>query len=155
MIQIMFVRSPKIGSWLIRKVTGEDCSHVAIYCPEYGVFESTFSGVRQVSLDQFLNEHDVCHTINYQVPSPVRHNTHMMMWRLSKLVGQKAGYDYGALVFLALRLAARKLWLPFPKKNLWQQTGMFLCVELVTKAVYGTEDSMLTPHQLYNKLQRK
>ncbi len=62
-------------------------------------------------------------------------------------------YDYGAFFFLGFCLLARKyLKIPLPKSNLWEHSGMFLCVGWLSEVAINKEDDMITPCKLYEKL---
>jgi hypothetical protein len=63
-------------------------------------------------------------------------------------------YDIGALLFDGIVLLCRRVlhMRKWPKINLWNSSGMFLCTELVTDFLYGTPDPLITPYKLYLKL---
>jgi hypothetical protein len=74
---------------------------------------------------------------------------------LDKLWKTFADYDQKPYDFLGLLYLACRCIFPFlPKANLWQHTGMFLCTEWVTEVLSGTEDSTITPYQLYKRLSK-
>lgn len=57
-ITILFSRSPKVGSYLIRQFTHSDWSHCAILTDKNHVIESTLAkGVAPTTLDEFLSHH--------------------------------------------------------------------------------------------------
>jgi hypothetical protein len=120
-------------------VTGEPVSHVAIECAGW-IIHSNLLGVH-VELPQTFYRHS---TVLYAVDQPF--DMEHLMQTLSKY--DQHSYDFGGLLYLGLQ--ALIPWLP--KKNLWQQTGMFLCTEWVTSVIYGYEDHMITPYQLYLRL---
>lgn len=138
-MDIIFTRNNTILSRLIRKVTGEPVSHCALDFAGW-IIHSNLYGAR-VDLPQEFDKHN---DIVYRVTVP---------FDLDKLVHTLVGstgsrYDFGALLYAGLRCV-----LPFlPKQNLWQCTGMFLCTEFVTSILYNTEDSEITPYQLYQRL---
>lgn len=141
MAEILFTRNDKCGSRLIRKVTGEDVSHVALRIGAFVIHSKLVNGGVTIDLySQFNRDNE----IPYRLP-----------WVLSsRNLDRKnyAGryYDVGAILYLGLRRLLP--WLP--KVNLWQSTGMYMCTEFVTDVIDGSEDSMITPYQLYIKLRR-
>ena len=124
-------------SLLIRKVTGEPCSHVAIRTDEH-VIHSNLWGVRADEASDFHSET----VFSVDITEDYR--------RLLNVFADnyKSPYDFGALLYMAARSALP--WLP--KKNLWQCSGMFLCTEWVTKYLDGVENSTITPYKLYQRM---
>lgn len=136
-MHIFFTRSKTPGSWLIRRVTGEDVSHCAA-CVGKTVIHSTFEGLKIVSLEEFRALNEIVYSVHLPF-TPIRVD-----------LPQSSKYDFGAFFYLGLRLL-----FPFlPKKNLWQMTGMYLCTEFVSYLVSGKERSELTPKQLYHLLKK-
>lgn len=137
-MKILFTQSPLIASRLIRKITGEPVSHCAIEI-DGTVIHSNFLGVHPQSAEGFR---DHC-TVWGEVPFP---DDFKKMFEQT-CAGWGRRYDFGALLYLALRYLLP--WLP--KKNLWQTSGMYLCSEWVS-SYFGEEDAMITPYRLYLKL---
>lgn len=138
-MRLLFTRSEKIASRLIRLVTGEPVSHCAIEVGNY-VIHSNFLGVISELKEDFLGSVTVWGSI--ELPDDYQ----KMFDVTCRGFGRK--YDFGALLYLAVRVLCP--WLP--KKNLWQCSGMFLCTEWVTHVVDGQADSMITPFKLYERL---
>jgi hypothetical protein len=138
-VKILFTRSNKIASRLIRLVTGEPVSHCAI---EIGtlVIHSNFLGVVSEDKEDFLASVDVGGAV--ELP-----DDYQKMFEVA-CRGFNKKYDFGAMLYLAARALCP--WLP--KKNLWQCSGMYLCTEWVTHVIDGEEDSMITPFRLYERL---
>jgi len=136
MASILFTKSNTIGSNLIRWVTDEPVSHVALRIGQ-SVYHSKFGrGITREPLEKFREKNVVVYRVTI-------YNAYF-----SGIERYTGGYDYLALLFLGLRYL-----LPFlPKVNLWQVTGMYLCTEYITKLINKEEDSMITPYQLYNEL---
>jgi len=153
MIAILFTTSEKPMARLIRWATGECCSHVAILrTDEVGedfVVHSNWKGVNVISVDKFFAENTIIHQV--EIPSTPQNNV-----RLLELMYMKKGnyYDIGALLFCGVVLFLRKAlgFRSWPKVNLWQSSGMDLCTEFVTEYLYGSADSLITPHQLYERI---
>lgn len=140
MITILFTTGKKSPiSWLIRKVTKEDCSHCVI---RYGdlVIHSDFFGVRVETIETFLKRAKVLHQVRFED----------VEFDLKNVLENHTGKMYDVLGFFYLGL---RLLFPFlPKKNLWQTSGMYLCTELVSSVLDNEELSSITPHKLYTKL---
>lgn len=145
---ILFTTSDKPMACLIRWATGDCCSHVALLV-DGSIIHSNFKGVNTLPLLDFLEENRVIHSIEIE-DNPVR---------LQELLDRDTGkwYDIGALLFSGIMLFCRKaLGLrKWPKQNLWQSSGMYMCTEFVTEYIDGKQDSMITPHQLFVRLSNK
>lgn len=138
-MMVLFTTSKYPASWLIRNITKEDCSHVALYDGIH-VLHCTFTGVKLQTLAEFQKHNKVLHTVALAAPTP-NCRTLYEQYKNSR-------YDFGALCYLGLRYLIPYL----PKANLWQTSGMFLCTEFATKVIDHKENSLLTPHQLYDQL---
>lgn len=140
MYYVLFTRSRLLGSRLIRAVTGEPISHCAMLDTDtWIVTHSTLSGIRKDTLAKFklVNE------IRYIVPVYP-----------SRSPNPSAHYDYGAFLYLGLKLILSKVGIRLPKKNLWQSTGMYICTEFISGQVLEKE-LQLTPMGLYRLLTSK
>lgn len=126
---------------MIRKITGEPVSHVAIRMRGI-VTHSNFLGVHTEWHEDFYKHS----TIRYFVP--IRDLDNVRLWA-SLLTAQRKPYDFGAMFYLGLRYLFPK-WMP--KQNLWQSSGAYMCTEFVTYVLKGEPDSMITPYQLYQQL---
>lgn len=143
MLEILFVKSNKIGSKIIRAVTSEPVSHCAIKFEDL-VFHSTMiNGVHVDFYKDFIDTHEIL--FNIKIGSD-----------LAKLSNIKhSRYDYFGILYLGLKLLLGKIGIKLPKKNLWQSTGMYMCTEFISEIVNDKEDSMITPYKLYKKLSEK
>lgn len=142
-MKIIFTKSNYIASKIIRNVTKEDVSHVAIQNAGF-VIHSNFTGCRIDVIQDFLQHSDIVHSVEIPYNRELLHSA-------LQLVGSHKSYDFGGMFYLWLRA-----YLPFlPKKNLWQSSSMYLCTEFLTEVLYGKQDSMITPYQLYLKLKEK
>lgn len=140
-MQILFTRNDRWGSKLIRAVTGETVSHVAIRISRFVIHSRLIDG--GVTIDfyrEFMRNNTVVYTIPWEIS--------IKQIDRDRYAGKS--YDFGAFLYLGLR----KLFPFLPKANLWQSTGMYMCTEFVTDVLGGTEDSLVTPGQLYEKLRR-
>jgi len=148
-MQVLFTRNPT--SWFsksIQAVTQEPVSHVAFQLGPW-VLHATGRGIHAQTLSTFYKQNRVV----FRVP----------IWGIGPdTVLQRFAdrefrhYDFKGVLFFGLHLLARRV-LPglTPKVNLWQDTGMDFCVELV-EHLLGKPDrgSMLTPYGLYKQLSR-
>lgn len=140
MLVLLFTTSKYPTSWLIRKITKDDCSHCAILdMRKQTVIHSDFAGVREVKYDKFTKTSKVVHSV-------VLHTDDIKETKKRMLTYAGKPYDFGALFYLGLRYLFP--WF-VPKQNLWETSGMFLCTEFVTEVLYEEADSEITPHQLY------
>ena len=141
---VIFTYSNLWGSRLIRAVTGEPVSHCAIILEGSGsVLHSTVNGSTVVKLAEFKQINKILYMIPFDGNIPITVD-----------FAHNRRYDWGAFVYLGLKLVLRKVGIRLPKKNLWQTTGMYLCTELVSKAIFNKETE-LTPMGLYNMLRSR
>lgn len=139
MAEILFTRSGRVGSRIIRSITREDVSHVALRIGAFVIHSRACSGGIVIQLySQFLRENEVVYRLPWMLSSR----------NLDRTRYAGAAYDFGALLYLGLR----RLIPALPKANLWQSTGMYMCTEFVTDVIGESEDSLITPYQLYKKL---
>lgn len=148
MMRILLTTSDRKMAQLIRWATGEDCSHCALQWDDL-VVHSNYKGVNIQYLTEFLKENRIVHEI--EIPEDkdkltdciVRNNT--------------SPYDVGALLFLGVVLFCRKALgiTKWPKMNLWQSSGMYLCTEFVTEFIDGKADTLITPHKLFERLENR
>ncbi len=147
---ILFTTSNYPTSWLIRKLTKEDCSHCALYLPAVNkIIHMNFLGFRVESPQDFTKHNRILHHVD--IP---KYKDLPLEYFKDKY--GKSKYDIKALLFAGIRVLCKKAGISLPKVNLWQTTGMFMCTEFVTDVLTGgQEDSLVTPHQLYEKLNNK
>lgn len=151
-MDIIFTRNNTIVSKSIIYLTKEPVSHVAL---DFGwiIVHSNFRGVHLDYYQNFYRNSEVVFRLKRTTTdlfSGIKDKA-----KVGKLLKDKqfSLYDFGAMLFLAAALTARRyLNIPLPKSNLWQTTGMYLCTEWVSKFLDGKENSMITPYQLYKKL---
>lgn len=148
-MQILFVRSNKLGSRLIRYVTGEACSHVALRLDSHLVIHAKFSGVDVDLWETFKRDYEVVHTLE---PTG-QVNTEQIIAKLA-LNYEGSHYDYLGFFYLGLYLLAKRLGISsiFGQNNKWAKGPNYMCTELVGELVDGEKNSLLTPEQLKDKL---
>ena len=146
MIELLFTTTDKPISRMIRYMTREPVSHVAIRIANL-VIHSSVTGPELRTYQYFAYHYKIVHKVtisNRWTPYDI---TDLFTKYDRKL------YDYWALAYLGLRYAAlRFIGLKLPKANLWAVSGMYTCTEFVTKIVFGKEDSLITPYKLYLKV---
>lgn len=148
MIKVAFTTSDKLLAKLIRWATEEECSHCVLVWDDV-VVHSNWKGVNVIHLTEFLNENRILHEI--QVKEDLDALTRAIVQKDQSL------YDVGALLFLGIVLFSRRILglRKWPKKNLWQSSGMYLCTEFVTEFIDGKADSLITPHKLFERMSVK
>lgn len=144
MITVLVTAGHNPASALIKKLTGEPASHVALRWGPW-VLHSNFGGVRWDRYSDFSAKATVLDEI------PTSMSIERLLY-ISATYVEHGSYDYGGLLYCGTKLALSKVGIRLPKKNLWQMTGMHMCTELVTDALGGEEDSTITPWKLRNKL---
>lgn len=132
-------------------ITKEDISHIAILITLAGkkfVIHSNLLGVHIETYESFIKHSKIIYTLEKKNSSK---DTRKILNLLAEY--EWSSYDFGAVIFLGISLLLRRyLKIPLPKSNLWQSTGMFMCVEWVSKYIDLKEESMLTPKKLYYTL---
>jgi len=114
-MKLIFARSHRPGSYLIRLFTWSRWSHVGVIDGET-VIDTTFkTGVAVTPLAQFLAEHSVTEQFDVAVPDEVAANVWLQMQ-----IGK--GYDWTAVIGFVFRR-------PWGKSNRW------FCSELVESAL--------------------
>ena len=143
-MQILFTYKPNnLFSKLIRDITKEPVSHTAIRVGEF-VIHSNFRGVNIEPYTRFSASNKIAYSVDMVAdPNKIR-NTLDKYW--------KKWYDVPALFYIGLRYLFPKL---MPKANLWNSSDMFICTEFVTQVVDAKADSLITPYQLYLRLENK
>jgi hypothetical protein len=137
---VLFTRNNLIESKLIRAVTGEEVSHCAILLNNTGVIHATSTGSAVIPFSEFKKVHTLVHFVAIPKDAAIRVD-----------FAKDKSYDWGAFLYLGLHFILRKVGIRLPKKDLWQTSGMYLCTELVSKALLAKETE-LTPMGLYHKL---
>jgi hypothetical protein len=147
-MKILFTTGKTQISDLILWATQEDVSHVALQVTLEGtdfVIHSNGKGLHIETLSSFLKKSKIIYALEKKTEEGD-------LRRILELFQDKEWtmYDLGATLFLGFSLLLRRyLKLPLPKSNLWQSTGMFMCVEWVSWVVDLKEESMCTPKRLH------
>lgn len=145
-LQLYFTKSNKIGSKIIRWVTGEPCSHVAIQINDYFVAHMTLGGFRIEHIEQFSEHLTIVSRIALDYPHEI------LMQQLGAY--RSPGYDFKAILWLGCALLMRRLtgYRFNIKRNPWQDPHRFDCTEFATWLLDKRSDSVITPWGLYIKL---
>lgn len=149
-MQLLFLRSGKVGSRLIRWILGEPVSHVAILFSPGVVVHATFSGVQMDYITNFLRTHEVVYRVD--MPSGARGELDTLCELLGRYWGR--GYDWGGALYLGYaHLMHRWFRRELPTKNEWDSPYKPFCAELAEAATGWTVDPMITPYELYLQVQ--
>lgn len=147
-MRVIFTRSNKIGSRIIRLVTGEPVSHVAIGFTSTMdmVAGMTFSGLTIESSEKFLAAHEIYAA--YTVDAPT-----LIVWdRIKSQIPR--GYDFPGMIWLGLAILCRRAFGFKIKRNPWNKKDLSFCTEFADM-VLGTEDgAIVTPGELLAKLEQ-
>ena len=144
-MQLLFTKSDRVGSKIIRWGLDEPVSHVGV-CHDGIVLHSEMKGVDLDTEDTFLKNR----TIIYIVELPELDIKDFL--RVANAY-ENASYDFLALLSFGF-YALRRKWFstPFPKKNMLSTKGNFLCTEVASMLLWNTENAILTPYQLYKQI---
>jgi hypothetical protein len=156
-MKILFVKSNKFGSRLIRWGLGEDCSHVAVWFESLKkALHSYGAGITELSEEDFFKINTIVHQIPVSIPSEE------IFYYAFKAATAKIPYDYSALCYFAYRGCLKKFFnVPFPKENALDKRSKFLCTEAIYAFldIYSLEThhtilvnsvlSITSPYQLY------
>lgn len=122
-MRVLFTRSNLLGSKIIRSLTGEDISHVALEMDGI-VIHARFDGVEIEGLPHFLEHNEIVRA--YSVVGDNRKR----FWEAMLLEGSK--YDYKAFFSIGLRLILRKsLGIVIPSLSDWAIRRQYICTEFV------------------------
>ena len=162
-MQILFVRSDKIGSKFIRWGFDEPASHVAISFNSGRVFHSYGVGIMEQDAFMFAHTYTAAGTITLQADSDDD-----LEEKFRALLQPKSLYDYPALLYFGWRVFLFKFFgQKMPKINRWNQAEKFLCTEvsyilctvLAEKGVVllpaNTDIAMISPWQLFLEMEKK
>ena len=151
-------RSPL--SWVIRKITGDDCSHFAFVFESHGrsglMFESNLLGTHPAFLKTSLK----AHTIIHDIVVPMSQVEEDKVWDLVVEKYDGRPYDFCGALFLGVhKFMQRFFGKKLPEKNRWARGGSFFCDEIydVFNHVDGfpkidVTNGMDTPHDVWEKL---
>jgi hypothetical protein len=148
---IHFTRSNKIGSRVIRSLTGEDISHVALETGEGVVVHSTFSNIHIDTVEHFRHNNEIVRSYQYVGPGS------SALWEKRALSLEGGHYDYLAFFGTGFRLLMLKTvgW-AVPALAHWATKGTYMCTEFVDTIIGDRESNgQITPGQLEMQLRSK
>lgn len=128
-MKVIFCRSRKIGSVLIRLFTFSKWSHVALILPDGRVLEAVYPKVRLTTVEEVISTHDAFEIRSLDI------EPEMVEWGL-----RQVGKPYDIWGLFAVLMPYRK----------WMQDGKWFCSELLA-AMTGkfTEAVRVSPQVLY------
>lgn len=143
-LSVLFTKSNKWGSRLIRWGLREPVSHVAVQIGEW-VYHSSVAGVDRISSDEFMASYEVMLQVDLNTKiSPVE-----SLWQRYK---DKA-YDYRSILYLAWRvLLQRCIGTPIPATNPWNDKHKYLCTEFAEIIIGVDFHDTITPAGMFTKL---
>lgn len=145
---IHFTRSELIGSKLIRALTGEDISHVAIETSEQFVVHATFTNIILEDLKRFIQVNKIVRSYKYIGKADTR------IWEYRALCLEGKNYDMLAFFGAGLRLLMLKLFSWYiPALGHWASKGKYICTEFVATVTGDKEvNDQITPVELEKQL---
>jgi hypothetical protein len=158
----LFTTRKSLFSTLIRKITGEDASHFAIYFPDHDiVLHSQAKGVAVEWFEVFRRKNDIIYALEYEYKNE-NVKRHLYETIVESYIDKP--YDLGALLFWPVIIFAKQIFGFKYESNLWASKSAYLCVE-IAEALKIADDNifgvdwpesfdMITPYQLY-KVMRK
>jgi hypothetical protein len=130
-VTLLWTKSHSPLSWVIRMVTGQDCSHFAFVFESENrkglMFESNLLGTHPAFLQTALRSHTVVHSITIDLED----EDEDMLW--DRVVEKYDGhpYDFGAALYLGWRLFLYRFFKrPVPQQNKWASPGAYFCDEV-------------------------
>jgi len=160
-MKLIFTKSKLPLSLLIRAITGDDCSHMALVFESRAggiMFESNFLGTHP----KFFRNASKHFTIVHSLDIPVSVDQEDKAW--DEMVDRFDGknYDFGAIFYLGWRIILKRVFgSHLPKVNLWQTKDAYFCdelyqiLEIVGFLSLDAEAGMKTPHMVWEELRTK
>jgi len=150
MIEILGTTRDEFLSKMIRKVTKEPISHVAIRVGDM-VIHSNRHGVHYQTYSFFEQDNIIIKRLKLKSSLEESLLEEHIKERSWEYEGKQ--YDFTVLLYLGIRLALRNyLNIPLEKDNLWDVSNMYICTELVGDLTGFRENEMLTPDGLLKEM---
>lgn len=161
-MRLLWTKSTTPLSWIIRSVTGEDCSHFSIVLydgkPGQIVFESNLLGTHPAFLSTALKNHTIVHEYEEVLSQEIEDS---VMDLVQKVYDGK-DYDFGGAFYLGWRkLLYRIVKAPIPMRNKWASKDKYFCDEIYSIFKHfpqiklpdlGEANAMRTPHDVWLKI---
>lgn len=133
-MKLLFCHNDKIGSKIIRWGLREPVSHFALSFDEsvdgYGiVMHSHIQGVQITWFGDFIAANKIIYCLEPAVPPTLQAEEKIYRSIATATFGKD--YDKSAFYYFAWRaVLSRAFGTPIPEKNLWDDSGKFLCIEM-------------------------
>ena len=152
MIQVIFTRSSSFLSKIIRFLSKEPVSHVAIVFDNKIVFHSNLYGTHPDWYSTFIRDNEIIFILDYKYTLEQEEEIYLKIRQYDS-----RWYDFGGLFYFLWRGILYRLFnVPIPKDNLFGKKDQFLCTELA-KIIDPTLENldMITPYRVYIQLKEK
>jgi len=156
---LVWTKSRTPYSWLIRKITGEPCSHFAFVFTTSAkglMFESNLMGTHP----RFFNNALKHMTIIHRIDLPLSQLAEDTLWDIVVRKYDGRPYDFGGALYIAWRtLLFRAFKKPIPTYNKWAKSGAYFCNEVYEALEemglpkIGSGFGMDTPEKVFKKLE--
>lgn len=156
-MKIIFTKNNYPLSYLIRAITGESVSHLAVVFDDVFLVELNLFGVSMHYFNKFKKKQKIVH----EVDIPLDIEKEDKIWRAMIEVYGLYKYDTMFLLYSAFCVIVRRLFKKEIKKKVLDDSDKALCYELIIllqnnfKFNFGIEENkkhLLTPGRVYNKL---
>lgn len=148
-MSILFTRSNSLASRLICGVLDEPVSHVC-FLVENAIIHSNFLGTHVDFKQRFLKENQVIYRVE------IEQDFSVLQQRLEELLQSYSSYDFSAFFYFGWRAILKKyLGIPFPLQNKLNTPKAYLCTEFATMILNKREHGIISPYQLYLKLEEE
>lgn len=161
-MKLIWTKSNLPYSILIRKLTGQDCSHFAIVfeSPAGGLmFESNLLGTHPKFFSNAKKHFEVVHQLDLDLSTEIEDK----VWDevVDKFDGKP--YDFGGALYLGIRILLERVFkIKRPTVNRWASSEKFYCDEIYDclKAIsdlppLDENGGMDTPFEVYLKISEK
>lgn len=148
-MKLLFTYNNTLGSRIIRAVSGQPVSHVAVEIIPGTISHMTFSGFKQEPYTTFIQHQRIAKSIFVATPNPFADIERLEVYR-----NKKHPYDYFAFMWLAALLCRRRLFGTPIIRNHWQKTWMEICTEFAQHMLGQHPDGALTAGDLLEKMEK-
>lgn len=153
MIRLLWTKSNKPLSKLIRWCFNEPCSHFAISFDDRFVFHTDLLGSTPTFFHWFMDSHVLVHALEFHPGT----ETEDLVWDLIVArFDRKKSYDFGAFLYFALCAISHKMFkTKMPTKNIWGSSTSYLCEETsivlypIPQIIIPKNLDIVTPEQLW------
>lgn len=145
---VHFTNSELVGSRVIRSLTGEDISHVAIETASKLVVHATFTSVTLDDLQKFEEVNTIVRSYRYIGTADTS------LWENKAISLEGKNYDKLAFFGAGIRLIMVKLFGWYvPALIHWAKKGSYICTEFVATITNENEiNDQITPGELEKQM---